>query len=81
MNVESDDTEPVSGQDVGAVPTTSTKHWSERPARWGLTGVSVNMLPTGTGSPYQNPNSGGDIEISTDVEKIQERITTNHRSQ
>ena len=80
MNVESDDTEPVSGQDVGAVPTTSTKHWSERPARWGLTGVSVNMLPTGSVSPYQNPNTGVKQD-STDAEKIQERITTNHRSQ
>ena len=70
MNVESDDTEPVSGQDGGLMPPTSTKHWSERRVRWGLTGVSVNMLPTGTVSPYQNPNSGGDIEISTDAEKI-----------
>ena len=63
MNVESDDTEPVSGQDVGAVPTTSTKHWSERPARWGLTGVSVNMLPTGSVSVQifkPNPEHGGD---------------------
>ena len=58
MSVESDDTEPVSGLDLGAVPSHSTKHWSERPARWGLTGVSVNMLPTGSVSPYQNPNTG-----------------------
>ena len=58
MSVESDDTEPVSGQDASANLATSTKHWSERPARWGLTGVSVNMLPTGWASPYQNPNTG-----------------------
>ena len=80
MNVESDDTEPVSGQDVGAVPTTSTKHWSERRVRWGLTGLSVNMLPSCTDSPYKNPNTGV-IQDSTDAEKIQKRITTNHRSQ
>ena len=52
MNVESDDAEPVSGQDAGAVPAISTIHWSGRPARWGLVDYSVNGFPS-YASPVQ----------------------------
>ena len=63
MNVESDDTEPVSGQDGGANPPTSTINWSERPARWGLVDYSGNGFPSYSSSVQitkPNPEFGGD---------------------
>ena len=78
MNVESDDTEPVSGQDGGANPPTSTINWSERRVRWGLGGYSVHGVTTYSDSVQifkTNPEHGGD-QVSIDDENIQPRKTT-----